>query len=82
MADEDVDWSAVADGAHRDWVDGERKDEINGLKLEIQRLNDVLAQIHEYVDRLEFTGRWVNASELDAEKHNIYSDLANILDAN
>lgn len=81
MAD-DVDWSAVADGAHREWVDGEREDEINSLKREIQRLNEVLDQVQDYVDKIEFTGKWVNASELDAEKNNIYSDLANILDAN
>lgn len=35
---QETDWNAVADAAHREWVDSEREDKIEQLEAEIARL--------------------------------------------
>ncbi|MBA0362406.1 hypothetical protein [Stenotrophomonas maltophilia] len=54
----DDDWSAVADAAHRDWVDGERNEKLEVMEAEIPRLR---AEVEKYRKDAE---RWQHARKL------------------
>ncbi|NGM56526.1 hypothetical protein G5C63_19665 [Stenotrophomonas pavanii] len=79
----ETDWSAVADAAHREWVDSEREErnllKIQELQDEIERLNDVVAAISDYADQLAYNGKWANASDEQIEQNRIALELRRIL---
>ncbi|WP_423176284.1 MULTISPECIES: hypothetical protein [unclassified Stenotrophomonas maltophilia group] len=46
-------WSAVADAAHRDWVDSERDEKLETLEAEVIRLCAEIEQLHAKLDKKE-----------------------------
>ncbi|WP_447898027.1 hypothetical protein [Stenotrophomonas sepilia] len=79
----ETDWSAVADAAHREWVDSEREErnllKIQELQDEIERLNEVVAAVSDYADQLSYDGKWANATDEQIEQNRIALELRRIL---